>query len=967
MKKKGLSLILAGILVASAVLNPFSHNTVKAYAEESNNPRVVSEETQANKNYLYLSDIEYVANKSSVGYSSIKLDKNIDNGVIKLIKNGEVINFAKGVGAHAKSTLVYDIGKYSKDYTKFTANIGVDYSMRGRGNGVTFKISTSENGTYWKDVKTTGVITAKNESVLVDINIEGVKYLRLIAETNGGNEADHSVYADARLLKKGYNLNDDLYQGIKTLSQYDEEIKKVNLESNLSSSKEILQKRELVRRLGYETLQSNLRDNNKVKDTFDWLLNDKEALELFIEAGDISESGRFINVLSNLYDKYKDCLSDEVNGTIYKKMMIALATGWSSDSGTSALDFNMNLPTFDAVGRFQIMKDFYDKDKLARKEEFKTYNMELMRMIMNNQMANEDLIWLNNYANKKYPNDLGKKLNFWNYGIAYRTINLNQDFIYNESNREKFDTKYSLSENNISYGQKGKHNLWMLFEVGGVCWNSSRFGQNLNKAFGLPSIGIYQPWHEAVLEYTQDSQGRGVWSINNNIGGWQKARTVWGANKPYRTLLDWGNKYFSDKASDSAYNGAYMLLAQSALDNANYEKSYYYNLQANSYSNPEDKINAYNKSLEALNINLDSFEGLINEYKKANKSSAEWRALAEKVIDSYTYYPYAMVDLLKVIRPNLSSEDKADMDIMRTEALNNATRATKANVFQDAACRDIAKSIMGIGKVDLASFSFSGDNANKIVINNSYGSFSVPVEYSLDGGNKWVTTAAGTSSIQLTAEEVKSINVNDDIKVRLVGSSYVFTIDIKKASTPDTATLSRNNETMRLEGKTANLEYSLDYGDTWQDYTDETVFNEYQIIKVRYKSTGVFLYSDDIGYTFLPDIERLTIIQVTGYLDAVVAEALKGVDVSQINEILVSNNNSLGEFSGNQVENSIVAKIKEYVPEDLVGDYTIYINNYDKSAKTAEDISKKKLVISYKLNDNTPAYILENGTVDNLN
>ena len=967
MKKKGLSLILAGILVASAVLNPFSHNTVKAYAEESNNPRVVSEETQANKNYLYLSDIEYVANKSSVGYSSIKLDKNIDNGVIKLIKNGEVINFAKGVGAHAKSTLVYDIGKYSKDYTKFTANIGVDYSMRGRGNGVTFKISTSENGTYWKDVKTTGVITAKNESVLVDINIEGVKYLRLIAETNGGNEADHSVYADARLLKKGYNLNDDLYQGIKTLSQYDEEIKKVNLESNLSSSKEILQKRELVRRLGYETLQSNLRDNNKVKDTFDWLLNDKEALELFIEAGDISESGRFINVLSNLYDKYKDCLSDEVNGTIYKKMMIALATGWSSDAGTSALEFNMNLPTFDAVGRFQIMKDFYDNDKLARKEEFKTYNMELMRMIMNNQMANEDLIWLNNYANKKYPNDLGKKLNFWNYGIAYRTINLNQDFIYNESNREKFDTKYSLSENNISYGQKGKHNLWMLFEVGGVCWNSSRFGQNLNKAFGLPSIGIYQPWHEAVLEYTQDSQGRGVWSINNNIGGWQQARTVWGANKPYRTLLDWGNKYFSDKASDSAYNGAYMLLGQSALDNANYEKSYYYNLQANSYSNPEDKINAYNKSLEALNINLDSFEGLINEYKKANKSSAEWRALAEKVINAYTYYPYAMVDLLKVIRPNLSSDDRADIDIARADALNVAARATKNDVFQDAACRDIAKTIMGRNKVDLASFSFNGDNANKIVINNSYGSFSVPVEYSLDGGNKWVTTEAGTSSIQLSDAQVKSINVNDDIKVRLVGSSYVFTIDIKKASTPDTKTLTRNNETKRLEGKTANLEYSLDDGKTWQDYTNDTVFKENEVIKVRYKSNGVFLFSDSIGYTFLSNSDRIAIIQVTGYLDAVVAEALKGVDVSQINEILVSNNNSLGEFSGNQVENSIVAKIKEYVPEDLVGDYTIYINNYDKSAKTAEDISKKKLVISYKLNDNTPVYILENGKVDNLN
>ncbi|MGF0111118.1 hypothetical protein ACQRD5_17255, partial [Clostridium sp. SGI.024] len=109
-----------------------------------------------------------------------------------------------------------------------------------------------------------------------------------------------------------------------------------------------------------------------------------------------------------------------------------------------------------------------------------------------------------------------------------------------------------------------------------------------------------------------------------------------------------------------------------------------------------------------------------------------------------------MVDLLKVIRPNLSSDDRADIDIARADALNVAARATKNDVFQDAACRDIAKTIMGRNKVDLASFSFNGDNANKIVINNSYGSFSVPVEYSLDGGNKWVTTEAGTSSIQLS-------------------------------------------------------------------------------------------------------------------------------------------------------------------------------------------------------------------------
>ena len=71
-------------------------------------------------------------------------------------------------------------------------------------------------------------------------------------------------------------------------------------------------------------------------------------------------------------------------------------------------------------------------------------------------------------------------------------------------------------------------------------------------------------------------------------------------------------------------------------------------------------------------------------------------------------------------------------------------------------------------------------------------------------------------------------------------------------------------------------------------------------------------------------------------------------------------------FVGNDVEKSIVSTIKEYT-QGLIGDYSIYINNFDKSAKNIDDLRDKNLIITYKLNDKTPTFILKNGVVDGLN
>ena len=182
-------------------------------------------------------------------------------------------------------------------------------------------------------------------------------------------------------------------------------------------------------------------------------------------------------------------------------------------------------------------------------------------------------------------------------------------------------------------------------------------------------------------------------------------------------------------------------MAQGALnDYENYKKSFYYNLISNSYSDYKIKEKILEKSLECLNINLDTYEDLINLYKTENKTTEEWKELANKIIQTYTYYPIAMVDLLNLIYPYLSQEDTITIDILKTEALNNALNATNKESLQPNACKEVAQSLLGENLVELASFSFDGEDARKIVINSKYDDYEFQVRYSLDGGSTWKTT-----------------------------------------------------------------------------------------------------------------------------------------------------------------------------------------------------------------------------------
>ena len=104
-------------------------------------------QTTANPNYIYLSDISYLTDKSFAqsGYS-ILLDKNKDSDFITLNVNGKVMPFLKGICAWATSEIVYDLTEYDYDY--FTSYIGIDTSEQSDyfNTGAKFYIYTSKYG-----------------------------------------------------------------------------------------------------------------------------------------------------------------------------------------------------------------------------------------------------------------------------------------------------------------------------------------------------------------------------------------------------------------------------------------------------------------------------------------------------------------------------------------------------------------------------------------------------------------------------------------------------------------------------------------------------------------------------------------------------------------------------------------------------------------------------------------------------
>ncbi len=926
MKLKNRVLFVLGIITIAILIA-----TTNSKAAEA------STQTTENSDYVYLSDISYIKDKSFAPKGqAILLDRNKDNNLITLKVNGVSTPFIKGICAWATSEIVYDLREYDYDY--FTSYIGVDISEQSNyfNDGAKFYIYTSNDGEDWQEQYKSDALKGWSEAQFVKIDIKNANYLKLVADENQlyagdwwSSWYDETCFANAKLIKEGYEEDNSNVDFIKTIAEYDEMIKGHYGEEISGDYELTILQRELVNNVGYDTMQALAKYSNDCKNTIYWLMNDKETLRLYLAGG--KPEGTYyksIKVLTDLYTTYKEDLANENKteygttlGDLYRRMMLSLSL---TESGNVYLWID-GVNHSNAITRYEIYKELHmhegQAEELIENKVFESLTVEEMRWVMNTIIDDEEIKWLNDYVRNEKNGATGP----YDYIVYTFDYNYNEAQYYDPANYEKWNEKYNLSKFNITY-QKGQPKLWIVFEEGAVCGGLSKTGSCIWGAYkGLPNTCVSQPGHCAYLYYTQDENGNGKWNLGNDIFGWgQSGRTE---HLNVRTMNDWGNGSYT-----SGWNASYILLAQAAQNEYNkYEKAEEILMLAKVYSGDNAKSEEiYRKALEEEKLNFDAWFGLVNLYNNdSTKTEEDYYNLAQEIAETYTYYPRPMYDLLNLIKPKMTSvEYQTIFSLLQTRTLTTATLTTNADSIQPNAVKQVANALLGNIDTSIANFSFDGDNARNIVLSSRFDGVDVAWDYSLDGGKTW--TISEEHILPLTDEQIKSITAELDIKVHIMGVDYsednVYTIDIQNSSGLP-SNLYVNDLENKLIGATSAMEWKYNENDEWTSYSKESPdLTGNKSIIVRMGATGVHLADTNTKtYNFTEDsqvdtqkyisINRLSVYEVSSEEPGHSASAQNAID-GNINTIWHSN------WNGNDSDRYIVIKLDkptylsalEYVP-----------------------------------------------------
>ncbi len=827
----------------------------------------------------YLSDMTPYS--KSIGYGTMKTDTNMSGAQISYIVNGVRTYFKHGITAHATSTVVYDIGA-GHPYDYFSTYLGVDASQAGKGE-VKFSVYTSADNSTWNTVLSPTIRNSANESIQLTISVSGVRYLKFVFDSNGGNGNDHSGLGNPLLYKAN------------SLHEYDELIKPVEYYDNLFGSKsfteimsgnrlEVLQ-RMLIENAGYDELKESFltgESETARREMLTWLYNDADALEEFLVGG--NPDGSYVNaldVLTKLYQQFKNDMSDTTalyspesgsmrnRGDLYRTMMFAIALTHADGGPHMWLD---GAATSDPVERYNAFKKTYTEN-LLRNDVFENLNVEEMRYVMGARMHNDEIYWLNNYVRDKTPGGT-----YPGIYSPHRFLRYGKDWDYTgkgykiESNFATYDARYSLTKYGLNFSSY--NHLWMVFEGSHICWGISYAGTNFANAFGVPAHYNRQPGHAAFFVYNKNANNQTIWGIDNNISGWTQTflhEDVVGYSHD-RVMCNWGN-YGGGLSSSN--NATYLPLATTALDN--YDDYAECELLMSLQSLAESRGTAeelYRKVLGIMPYHLDAWEKLCRLYA-ANKSETEISGLAEELCADMYAFPLPMHDLLSILRLSLSKKGTdvaktqiAKINNLETVYLQKGTKASsdaavKAFVAQPDITVVEANYLLGNSSGALATFSFDGSNGNKIVFGSQYAG--VRYRYSLDGGATWsdsAVTASDNLTRALTDIEIANITADNDILIWLEGwtsdlpenapqADKAFRIDILVGTAP--SGFEKNDNENRFLGTVTNLEYSVDNGSSWSALTNDTVFAGEKTVKLRRRAFGTTLMGPEATYTFAAD------------------------------------------------------------------------------------------------------------------
>jgi glucose/arabinose dehydrogenase len=143
----------------------------------------------------YLSDLQ--ESSATNGYGPFEKDKSNggsgSNDGNTLTLNG--ITFAKGLGVHAYSELIYSID--GQGFASFVATLGIDDEVNSNDCGtVIFKVYLDNSLAYQS-----AIVNPASASLPINISVAGKSTIRLVVEDAGnGSCGDHANWADAKFL-----------------------------------------------------------------------------------------------------------------------------------------------------------------------------------------------------------------------------------------------------------------------------------------------------------------------------------------------------------------------------------------------------------------------------------------------------------------------------------------------------------------------------------------------------------------------------------------------------------------------------------------------------------------------------------------------------------------------------------------------------------------------------------------------
>lgn len=699
----------------------------------------------------------------------------------------------------------------------------------------------------------------------IKVKILSILLINIIIFTASSKLVYGMIFQSNEYEKSVNTVNYSTNQSVET---YDEEIRKLYKtdykEGIMSESLEkLLLQRELISKISKNELEQFINENSNNKETFEWLSNNLEVLRLYIHGGE--PIGTYINslkVLSELYINNKEDIN-KANGELYKKMMVTISLTHSSklrfwirdhvlmEDGSIKNDADPNSESIsNPLKRYDIYKNMYDNNLLDT-NMFKNLTVEEMRYVLGSDISDDEIMWANYYTNK-----CGSR-NPYSY-IKYETnIDYWKPQYYEKDTYQLYDKKYNLSE----YGVVNKSyypRLWMIFEEGGVCWQISDSGQNLQASHGVPSVTVGQPGHVAYV-MKELINGKYHWRLWNDVSGWTKTNATGYSNvntyHQERLLNGWGNGSYA-----STYMGSYILLGAAALeDYDNYEKAENIILLANSFSSNKEKELLYKDALKIQDINLDLWLSIIELYLNDNtKTEKDYYNLARQIAKSLTYFPLPMYDMLKMISSQfVSTSYQIQYTLLQIDTLKRGAVATENDNVQYNVVRIMANYLLGNIDNEVATFSFDGENAGILSLSSKYNASNANWDFSLDGGNTWINVKAGEQKIKLLPQQLDKITVDNDIKVHIIGTNYepqnIYTIDIKQATLP--STLFANDFENKIFSTTQYTEWKYSEETEWKNINKKVPdLNGDKKIKVRIGRYSTYLESEEIEYTFTSNI-----------------------------------------------------------------------------------------------------------------